>query len=104
MCFYVTKAPDPRRSIVVPDSAVLHHEMLKAVESRKAKDVVMTGASMARRTDGRVFQDLIGFPSERYATSPAPVDAARTQQMAKRIAHCDRVEACCGHCLLVLVS
>lgn len=80
-----------RCSIVVPHSAALHHEMLKAVESRQAKDMVMIGAIMARRTEGRVFQELIGFPSERYATSPAPVDAARTQKMAKRIAHCDRV-------------
>ena len=63
-----------RCSIVVPDSAALHHEMLKAVESRKANEMVMTGASMARRPDGRVLRELIAFPSGRYATSPAPVE------------------------------
>lgn len=54
-----------RCSIVVPDSAALHHEMLKAVESKKANEIVITGANIARRTEGRIFQEFIGFPSER---------------------------------------
>lgn len=77
-----------RCSIVVPDSAARHHEMLKAVVNKKANDRVITGARMASRTDGCVFHEVVGFPSERCTTSAAPVEEAITQKIARKIGQC----------------
>ena len=78
-----------RCSMVAPDSAARHHEMLKAVVKRKAKERVITGAKMASSTDGRVFHEVVGFPSERCTTSAAPIDEAMTQKIATNMGQCE---------------
>jgi len=80
--------------MVVPASAALHQEILNAVDSRKAIETVMMGAITANMTDGRVFQEVVGFPSERYTTNAAPADEANTQKMARRMGHCDCLTIC----------
>lgn len=77
-----------RCSIVVPASAALHHAMLNAVDRRKAKEMVIIGARMARMTEGRVFHAVVGFPSERYTTRAAPADEAKMQKIASKVGHC----------------
>lgn len=75
--------------MVVPASAALHQAILKAVDNKNAIEIVMIGAMIANTTDGRVFQEVVGLPSETYTTNAAPVDEARTQKMARRMGHCE---------------